>query len=110
MEFSHLFKIAYTTGSHRLLDSTRRLSGPVGLRWDPRIGISSKLPGDGNGDAAGAGTTTTGLRHPKTTCLLSWELCCKRTPSRRENTELVHREEKKKWQQNNSFLLQEGSC
>lgn len=90
MEFSHLFKIAYTRGSHRS-DTTHRVSGLVGLRWEQRTGVSNKLPGNASGDAAGPETTTTRLHHPKTTRCLFWKFCFKRTSSRRENTELVNR-------------------
>ena len=93
-----------------LRDPTPRVSHSVGLGWDPRICISNQLPGDANGDAAGPGTTITGSHHLKITCGIFWEFCFKCTPSRRENTEIAKRKEQKKWQQNVSFMLQEGSC
>lgn len=33
---------------HRLPGSTLKVSGSVGLVWDPRIRISNKFPGDAN--------------------------------------------------------------
>lgn len=107
----HPFKIFSIRGSAQIAGpSSPRISDSVGLGWDPRIGISNKLPGDANGDAVGAGTTTRRLRCPNITGHLFREFCFECIPSRRENRELVNREEEKKGQKNISSLLQEGSC
>lgn len=106
----HPFKIVCTSGSTQIPGhSTPRVSGSVCLGWDPRISISNKLPDYAIGDAASPGTTATGLHCPNMTGHLFWEFCFECTPSRRENSERVDREEKEKGQQNISFLLQKGS-